>query len=74
MLSKLKYCILNNVPMPTVSPHRTACMTAVTVRKVRTACVLQCPPMSMPVQWQESISPAGGRPSVVSKDHFVLLW
>lgn len=33
-----------------LSPHRTASMTAVTVRKVRTACVLQSPLMSMHVQ------------------------
>lgn len=42
-------------------------MTVVTVKKVRTACVLQSPPMSMPAQWQESRSVAGGTPSVVSK-------
>ncbi len=49
-------------------PHRTACMTAVTVRKVRSACVLQFPPMFMPVQLKESSSVAGGTPPVVSSE------
>lgn len=51
-----------------LSHHRTACMTAVTVRKVRTACVLQSPPTSMPVQLQGSRSVTGGRQSVVSSE------
>lgn len=46
--------------------NRTACMTAVTVKKVRTACVLQCPRMYMPVQQQEYTSVAGEKQSVVS--------
>lgn len=52
-------------------PHRTACMTAVTVRKVRTACALQSPPMSMPVQLQESRLATGGILSAVSSEE---LW
>lgn len=49
-------------------PYRTACMTAVTARRVRTACVLQSPLTSMPVQQQESRSRTGGRPFVVSSE------
>ena len=59
--------------MPTVSLYRTACMTAVTVSKVRTACVLQSPHMSMPAQRQESRSTAGGRLCVVSKTPRIML-
>lgn len=47
-------------------------MTPVTVKKVRTACVLQFPHMSMPAQQQESTSVAGGKPSVVSKTLSIL--
>lgn len=47
-------------------PNRTACMTAVIVREVRIACVLQSPPMSMPVQLQAFRLVAGGTLSVVS--------
>lgn len=50
------------------SPHRTACMTAATVRKVRIACVRQSPPTSIPVPLLESRSAAGGTPSVVSSE------
>lgn len=57
------YCSMS---MLTVSPPRTAYMTAVTVRTVRKACVPQSPPMFMPVQLQVSILEAGGTPSVVS--------
>lgn len=46
-------------------------MTAVTVGKARTACVLQFLHMPMPVQQQESRSVAGGRLFVVS---FEKLW
>lgn len=51
-----------------LSPHRTACTTAATARKGRVACVLQSPPMSTPVQLQESRSVDGGRLSVVSRE------
>lgn len=67
MKLNLNHSDLDDKPMPTVLPHRTACMTAVTVIKVRTACVPPSPRMSTPVQLQESRSVAGGWLSVVSQ-------
>lgn len=52
--------------------RRTACMTAATVRTVRTACVLPSPPTCMPVQQQESRWAAGGRPFVVRNFFFIV--
>ena len=48
------------------APPRTACLTPVTVRRVRTACARPCPPTSGPVPPGACCSAAGGTACAVS--------